>query len=1502
MPPSVNAGTPFPVPLYVVAEDANGNVDSTFDGSVTIALDSNPGNATLGGTVTVPAIDGVAVFSDLTMDRAGTGYTLGVSSGSLSPASTDLFDVIGATVTPLSLTWNKTQGGVDLSYQVNEDLQQGAPVAFYWAKSANYSDIIDLDNPVYTYMIPAGTLAQAQAYGPIHIDGTDLTDAPAGATYLLAVADPDNTLGNFDPIASVQSLQLVLDVQHVYQNQGYWADSPKDYILGHPPSADTISSSGCGLVSLDMALNYQGIQIDPVQLNALLTAAPDGYDGLDHVNWEPATFIAAGATGYSTIHFDSEYYGSSNPQDLRDLLTSKAAPVIVSVFNPDSRHQHFVLVTGIDGDTFTINDPAYPYKANLNAYGNAFQIRGSVVDPPSDISALCFATAAPGTGANLAITDPQGNVTGLPSGSGQLLDQIPNSVYFTDGPVENLTGSSTDDTTAQFVYISQPGGGSYGIQTSGTTARTQLDLAYAAPDGALQAQQAGTVQSSSGAPLQYQVNLGSTGASLVKQLVLTWPPQFLTPGQSPPPITVQIQDSRGDAIAATSDVTVQLSSSSSTGQFLDLSGNPLANSSIVIPAGSSSAQFEYVDTQTGFPTLSTQAPGFFGSTQQEDEGVGLTFAMPPQTLTPGQSSQPITVQLKDLISGNAFTAPSGMTVNLSSSSSTGQFLDTSGNPLANSSIVIPAGSSSASFEYEDTQVGLPTLTARSFVVLNLQIGDLQVENVGGVSLAFTTAAQTLTAGQPSQPITLRFQDGQGNPVVAPAAGMIIQLSSSSSTGVFLDTSGNRLFDLYIPAGSSSASFVYEDVLGGTPTLTASVYESSVSVTQQESVQGGAVLAFTTAAQTLTAGQPSAPITVQLQDGQGKPVTVPAGAMYIQLSSSSNTGVFLDTSGNRLSVLYIPAGSSSASFEYEDSQGGMPTLTASVSGSSVSATQQETVQQGARVYLEIFAPLQTITPGQPSKPITVKLQDLYGNVITATSDVTMQLSSSSSTGQFLDTSGNPLANSSLVIHAGSSSVQFEYEDSQVGLPTLSARAQGVAGFLPATVDVGVSLVFTTAAQSLTVGQPSAPITVQLQDGQGNPVAAPTGGMPVILTSSSKGGKFLDTSSNPLPYPYINIPAGSSSASFEYEDSLGGTPQLFALSNAGYAAQLETVAGPGSVVFATPAQAITLNQPSQVITVQLQDSNGKVMTATSDVTVTLSSSSSTGQFLNPSGNPLANSSLVIPAGSSSAQFEYEDSQAGFPTLMAAANGLTSGTQTETINVNPAPVALSQSVTMNQGKAKAITLSSTDPNGDPLTYSITTQPQDGQLTGSGADWTYTPNAGFSGTDSFQFNVEDTATGLVSNIASVNLIVAIPPASTVAALPTYSPGTITLNWSGSDANGNGIASYSVFVSDNGGTFTPLLTNTTQTSTTFTGINGHTYGFYSIATDDLGVVQPTPSSAQATTTVDAVAPSSTVAPVSTFSQSSFAVNWSGSDNIGGSGLANYSVYVSDTAVPSSRC
>jgi hypothetical protein len=85
---------------------------------------------------------------------------------------------------------------------------------------------------------------------------------------------------------------------------------------------------------------------------------------------------------------------------------------------------------------------------------------------------------------------------------------------------------------------------------------------------------------------------------------------------------------------------------------------------------------------------------------------------------------------------------------------------------------------------------------------------------------------------------------------------------------------------------------------------------------------------------------------------------------------------------------------------------------------------------------------------------------------------------------------------------------------------------------------------------------------------------------------------------------------------------------------------------------------------------------------------------------------------------------------------------------------PVANNQAVTTNKNTAKSITLTATDPNNDPLTYTVVAQPAHGSVTtGTGAARTYTPTTGYVGPDSFTFKANDGTAD--SNIATVSITV---------------------------------------------------------------------------------------------------------------------------------------------------
>ena len=86
------------------------------------------------------------------------------------------------------------------------------------------------------------------------------------------------------------------------------------------------------------------------------------------------------------------------------------------------------------------------------------------------------------------------------------------------------------------------------------------------------------------------------------------------------------------------------------------------------------------------------------------------------------------------------------------------------------------------------------------------------------------------------------------------------------------------------------------------------------------------------------------------------------------------------------------------------------------------------------------------------------------------------------------------------------------------------------------------------------------------------------------------------------------------------------------------------------------------------------------------------------------------------------------------------------------NTAPTADDQTVVVEHDKSSPITLTASDPEGNALFYTVVSGPSSGTISaGSGAARSYTPNAGFSGTDTFTFKASDGA--LDSNVATVTV-----------------------------------------------------------------------------------------------------------------------------------------------------
>ncbi len=75
-PVSTAVGAAITPAIQVTALGANSQPSTGYTGNVTMTIEANPGGGTLSGTITVAAVAGVATFADLSINRAGTGFTL----------------------------------------------------------------------------------------------------------------------------------------------------------------------------------------------------------------------------------------------------------------------------------------------------------------------------------------------------------------------------------------------------------------------------------------------------------------------------------------------------------------------------------------------------------------------------------------------------------------------------------------------------------------------------------------------------------------------------------------------------------------------------------------------------------------------------------------------------------------------------------------------------------------------------------------------------------------------------------------------------------------------------------------------------------------------------------------------------------------------------------------------------------------------------------------------------------------------------------------------------------------------------------------------------------------------------------------------------------------------------------------------------------------------------------------------------------------------------------
>jgi hypothetical protein len=534
-------------------------------------------------------------------------------------------------------------------------------------------------------------------------------------------------------------------------------------------------------------------------------------------------------------------------------------------------------------------------------------------------------------------------------------------------------------------------------------------------------------------------------------------------------ITVQLQDSNGNPVlAGTSGVTVNLGTSTTTGAFWSNSAGTTKITSITIPSGSSSASFYYSDTAAGSPILTASSTGLTSATTTFTiNSYVLTFSSGAgQSLAPGQLSQGIVVSRTDDLLGDLLST---ITVQLTSSSSTGKFYNSAGTQITSITINI-LSTTSATFYYSDTTAGTPILTASSsgytpgtttFTIYTATLNHFSFSTIANNQASGTAFSITITAidqngntytGYTGTNTLTLSGTGTISPTPTPAFVAGVWTGSvtitTTLTSISISTSGGGA------AGTSNTFTVY------TPTLSSFSF-SSISGTK-------------------TAGT-SFSVTITAKDQDGNTMTSYASsATLTETGGGAGTGASVSPS----SVTFtngVYTGN-----VYVTKSGSGVTITAT-SGTASTASGTFTVSPGAAVSITVSPATDSVTAGN-TVTYTATATDTYGNTFSDTNSVTWSISSG----------------------AGGSWSNNVYTSHTAGTWTVTANAGGgVTGTATLTVTAGTLYQFVFGSIGTQETGKAFTVTITQEDRYGN-IVTTNGGTPTLEVShgsvSSSGWVF------------------------------------------------------------------------------------------------------------------------------------------------------------------------------------------------------------------------------------------------------------------------------------------------------------------------------------------------------------------------------------------------------------
>ncbi len=1357
-PSTVTAGSPFG--LTVTAEDRYGNQTPAFTSNVAVDLENNPGSGSLGGTVVVSSISGVAAFSNLTLDTAGAGYTIEATGAGLTSAITVPINVtpaaasqllvstqppstvtagsaFGLTVTALDQFGNIATGFMG-TVQVALKNNPGAGSLGGTLMENSNSGVAAFSNLTLD-TAGAGYTIQATGTGVTGATTNSFNVAAAAASLLFVSAQPPST------VTAGSAFGLTVTALDQFGNIATGFTGSVKVALKNNPGSGSLggalienSTSGVAAFS-NLTLDSVGagytIQATGTGLTAAITnsfsVTPAAASQL-LVSTQPPSTLTAGSTFGLTVTAEDRY-GNQTP-----AFTGSVAVGLKN--NPGSASLGGMVVVNSTAGVAAFSN------LTLDTTGNGYTIQ------------------ATGTGLADAITNSF-NVT--PAAASQLVVASEPPTTVTAGGTFGLTVTAEDQygnqTTAFTGSVAiglknNPGSGSLGgtlieNSNSGVAVFSNLTLDTAGNGFTIQATGTGVTGATTNS-----FNVAAAAASLL--FVSAQPPSTVTAG-SAFGLTVTAKDQFGNiATGFTGSVQVALKNNPATGSL---------GGTVVVSSTSGVAAFSNLMLDTAGNGYTIQATGT-GVTDAITNSFNVTPAaasqllvstQPPSTLTAG-STFGLTVTAEDRYGNQtpAFTGSVavGLKNNPGSASLGGMVVvnSTAGVAVFSNLTLDTTGNG---YTIQATGSGLTDAITKSFNVTPAAASQL---------LLSAQPPSTVTAGS-AFGLTVTAKDQFGNIATEFMGSVQVALKNNPTTGSLGGT---------VVENSASGVAVFSDVTldtaGNGFTIQATGTGLTDAITKSFNVTPAAASQLVVASEppaTVTAGSTFG-LTVTAEDQYGNQTPAFTGSVAIGLKdnpgSASLGGTLIENSTSGVAVF---------SNLTLDTAGNGYTIQATGTGLTDAITNSFDVTPAAATQLFLSAqPPSTVTAGS-AFGLTVTAEDQFGNVATGfTGSVQVALKNNPGTGSLggtlieNSTSGVAVFSNLMLDTAGNG---FTIEAAGIRLTDAITNSFNVT---PAATSQLV--VASEPPTSITAGSPFG-LTVTAEDQYGNQTPAFTGSVAIGLKnnpgSAPLGGTVVENSTSGVA-AFSNLTLDTAGNGFTIQATGSGLTDAITNSlnvTPAAATQLFVSAQPPSTVTAGRAFGLT---------VTAKDQFGNIATEfMGSVQVALKNNPATGSL---GGTVVENSTSGVAVFSN---LTLDTAGNGF-TIQATGTGLTDAI-TNSLNVTPA--AASQLVvstqppsTVTAGSAFGLTVTALDQFGNiatGFTGSVHAALKNNSGTGSlGGTVFVNSTAGvavFSNllldTAGNGYTIQATGTGLTDAIT--NSLNVTPAAATQLLVSAQPPSTVT-------------------------------------------------------------------------------------------------------------------------------